>query len=131
MGVFDLRKIKDPFEKLANIFAGYNKDINNNAISSNGSYSIAGTKYNSATNKYEAYTYTTDKIDEYLENRKRKLTIIDTLLQTERNGKRTADNIDKLICDIQPAGILQRYGENLSARERDIKRADFLREKLG
>ena len=41
------------------------------------------------------------------------------------------DNIDKLICDIQPAGILQRYGENLSARERDIKRADFLREKLG
>lgn len=41
------------------------------------------------------------------------------------------DNIDKLICDIQPAGILQRYGESLSARERDIKRADFLREKLG
>ena len=27
MGVFDLRKIKDPFEKLANIFAGINELI--------------------------------------------------------------------------------------------------------
>jgi crossover junction endodeoxyribonuclease RuvC len=27
MGVFDLRKIKDPFEKLANIFAGVNELI--------------------------------------------------------------------------------------------------------
>lgn len=72
---------------LANIFAGYNKDANDNVISTNGSHSF----------KSGNTTYTTDKIDEYLKNRKRKLTIIDTLLQTERNGKRTADNIDKLI----------------------------------
>ncbi len=40
------------------------------------------------------------------------------------------ENIDKLICDIQPASISQRFGENISVRERDIKRADYIREKL-
>ena len=41
------------------------------------------------------------------------------------------DNIDKLICDIQPASILERYSkEELSVQERDIKRAEYLREKL-
>lgn len=40
------------------------------------------------------------------------------------------DNIDKLMSDIQPASILERFGAELSVRERDIKRADYLREKL-
>ncbi len=41
----------------------------------------------------------------------------------------TLDSIDKLMCDIQPANILNRYGE-LTVEQRDIKRADLLREKL-
>lgn len=40
------------------------------------------------------------------------------------------DSIDKLICDIQPASILERYGEELTVQQRDIKRADFIRERL-
>ncbi|MBR5278116.1 MAG: DUF4127 family protein [Clostridia bacterium] len=69
---------------LENIFAGYNKDADDNVISSDGTFTYNG--------------ITTDKIDEYLKNRKRKLTIINKLLQTPgKNGKRTADNIDKLI----------------------------------
>lgn len=42
----------------------------------------------------------------------------------------STDSIDKLICDIQPASILERFGDDISVQERDIKRADFLREKL-
>ena len=41
------------------------------------------------------------------------------------------DSIDKLMCDIQPASVLQRYStEELTVQQRDIKRADYLREKL-
>lgn len=40
------------------------------------------------------------------------------------------ESIDELMCDIQPANILSRFGDTLSVRERDIKRADYLREKL-
>ncbi len=39
-------------------------------------------------------------------------------------------DIDKLICEIQPANILERFGAELSVQQRDIKRADYLREKL-
>ncbi len=42
----------------------------------------------------------------------------------------TLSSIDKLMSDVQPASILQKFGSNLSPRERDIKRADYLREKL-
>lgn len=42
----------------------------------------------------------------------------------------STDSIDKLICEIQPGNILERYGADISVRERDIKRADFLRERL-
>ncbi len=87
---------------LENIFAGYNKDADGNIIS-------ADEKHHSfiASGK----TYTTDKVDQYLKNRKRKLTIIDTLLQTVgKNGERTADNIDKLILgadDSSPTTTIQ------------------------
>ncbi len=40
------------------------------------------------------------------------------------------DSIDELMCDIQPACILQRFSAELSPSERDMKRADYLREKL-
>ncbi len=40
------------------------------------------------------------------------------------------ENIDRLICEIQPASILSKYGEELSPKERDIKRAELLRERL-
>lgn len=40
------------------------------------------------------------------------------------------ESIDELMCDIQPANILCRFGQTLSVKERDIKRADYLREKL-
>lgn len=39
-------------------------------------------------------------------------------------------SIDKLICDIQPASIMVQFDEQLSVQERDIKRADYLRQKL-
>lgn len=42
----------------------------------------------------------------------------------------TLDSIDKLICDIQPASIMQYCKKSLSPHERDIKRADYLRQKL-
>ncbi len=42
----------------------------------------------------------------------------------------TLDSIDKLICDIQPASIMENYGESLTPQQRDIKRADYLRERL-
>ncbi|MBE6825093.1 MAG: ATP--guanido phosphotransferase [Ruminococcaceae bacterium] len=39
-------------------------------------------------------------------------------------------SIDKLICDIQPASIIERFSDDMSVKDRDIKRADYLREKL-
>ena len=42
----------------------------------------------------------------------------------------STESIDKLIAEIQPASILLKYGEELSPRERDIKRAELLRERL-
>ena len=42
----------------------------------------------------------------------------------------SADSIDKLIVEIQPASIMSRYGESMNARERDIKRAEIIREKF-
>lgn len=40
------------------------------------------------------------------------------------------ESIDELMCDIQPANILSHFSETLTVKERDIKRADYLREKL-
>ncbi len=40
------------------------------------------------------------------------------------------ESIDELMCDIQPANILSKFSDTLSVKERDIKRADYLREKL-
>lgn len=42
----------------------------------------------------------------------------------------TLDSIDELISDIQPASITQRSNKQLSPQQRDIKRADYLRERL-
>jgi len=42
----------------------------------------------------------------------------------------SADSIDKLIVEIQPASIMSRYGENMNAAERDIKRAGIIRERF-
>ena len=39
----------------------------------------------------------------------------------------SADSIDKLIVEIQPASIMSRYGEDMSPRDRDIKRAEIIR----
>ncbi len=40
----------------------------------------------------------------------------------------TLDSIDKLTVEIQPANIMIKHGEEMSVRERDIKRADILRD---
>lgn len=40
------------------------------------------------------------------------------------------DSIDTLVCDISPANIMQKFGDKLTPLERDIKRADYLRERL-
>ena len=42
----------------------------------------------------------------------------------------SADSIDKLIVEIQPASIMTRYGEDMSPRDRDIKRAQILTERF-
>ena len=42
----------------------------------------------------------------------------------------STDSIDKLIVEIQPASIMTRYGDDMSPRDRDIKRAEILRERF-
>ena len=42
----------------------------------------------------------------------------------------SAESIDKLIVEIQPASIMTRYGDDMSPRDRDIKRAEILRERF-
>ena len=42
----------------------------------------------------------------------------------------STDSIDKLMVEIQPASIMTRFGEDMSPRDRDIKRADILRERF-
>jgi len=42
----------------------------------------------------------------------------------------STDSIDKLIVEIQPASVMTRCGEDLSPRDRDIKRAEMIRERV-
>ena len=42
----------------------------------------------------------------------------------------STDSIDKLIVEIQPASIMTRYGDDMGPRDRDIKRAEILRERF-
>ena len=42
----------------------------------------------------------------------------------------SAESIDKLIVEIQPASIMSRYSETMSAQERDIKRAQIIRKRF-
>ena len=42
----------------------------------------------------------------------------------------STDSIDRLIVEIQPASIMTRFGEELSPRDRDIKRAEMIRNKF-
>jgi protein arginine kinase len=42
----------------------------------------------------------------------------------------STDSIDKLIVEIQPASIMTRYGDDMSPRDRDIKRAEILRKRF-
>lgn len=42
----------------------------------------------------------------------------------------SADSIDKLIVEIQPASMMTRYGDDMTARERDVKRAEIIRERF-
>ncbi len=42
----------------------------------------------------------------------------------------STDSIDKLIVEIQPASIMTKYGKEMSPQERDIKRAEMIRERL-
>ena len=42
----------------------------------------------------------------------------------------STDSIDRLMTEIQPASIMTRYGDDMSPRDRDIKRAELLRERF-
>ncbi|WP_316607898.1 protein arginine kinase [uncultured Ruminococcus sp.] len=42
----------------------------------------------------------------------------------------STDSIDRLIVEIQPASIMTRFGEDLSPRDRDIKRAEIIRKRF-
>ena len=42
----------------------------------------------------------------------------------------STDSIDSLIVEIQPASLLTRFGNDMSARDRDIKRAEIIRERF-
>lgn len=42
----------------------------------------------------------------------------------------STDSIDKLIVEIQPASIMTKYGEDMTPQQRDIKRAEIIRERF-
>ena len=42
----------------------------------------------------------------------------------------STDSLDKLMVEVQPASIMTRYGDDMSPRDRDIKRAQIIRERL-
>lgn len=42
----------------------------------------------------------------------------------------STDSIDKLIIEVQPASIMTRFGDDLSPRDRDIKRAEIIRSRF-
>ena len=42
----------------------------------------------------------------------------------------STDSLDKLMVEIQPASMMTRYGDDMSPRDRDIKRAEILRERF-
>ena len=42
----------------------------------------------------------------------------------------STDSIDKLTVEIQPASIMTKYGEDMTPRQRDIKRAEIIRERF-
>ena len=42
----------------------------------------------------------------------------------------STDSIDRLIVEIQPASIMTRFGEEMTPQERDIKRAEMIRERF-
>jgi len=42
----------------------------------------------------------------------------------------TLEDVNQLMIDIQPANIMKRFGHTLSAEERDIRRAEIIKEKL-
>ena len=42
----------------------------------------------------------------------------------------STDSIDKLIVEIQPASVMTRFGEDMTPQERDIKRAEMIRERF-
>jgi protein arginine kinase len=42
----------------------------------------------------------------------------------------STDSIDKLIVEVQPASIMTRSGDDLSPRDRDIKRAEMIRKRF-
>ena len=42
----------------------------------------------------------------------------------------STDSIDKLIVEIQPASIMTKYGEDMTPQQRDIKRAEMIRERF-
>lgn len=42
----------------------------------------------------------------------------------------STDSIDRLITEIQPASVMIRYGEDMTPQERDIKRAEMIRERF-
>ncbi len=42
----------------------------------------------------------------------------------------STDSIDRLIVEIQPASLMTRFGDDMTPRERDIKRAEIIRERF-
>lgn len=42
----------------------------------------------------------------------------------------STDSIDRLIVEIQPASLMTKYGEDMTPRDRDIKRAEIIRERF-
>lgn len=99
---------------MENIFANYNYDANGNKISADGKTITSGGS-------------TTNKIEQYIANRKRKLTITDTLLtSTAKDGSKTVDNIEMIYIgadDSKPKVTIQtnelRYIEDKLLGKRD------------
>ena len=60
----------------------------------------------------------------------RLLSLVRLGVSSKKLSTLSTDSIDKLIVEVQPASIMSRYGEDMTARERDIKRAEIIRKRF-
>lgn len=58
------------------------------------------------------------------------LSLVRLGVSSKKLGTLSTDSIDRLIVEVQPASVMSRFGEDMSPRERDIKRAEIIRDRF-